>query len=216
MAASPRSKALTVADLEQEQADIEHAIMLAERASGQARQNLKDATAQADTEAISDARSAMRTAEAKASSLRSDLAVVVEQLDQARELYRQRSQQDRFAALQRLRTALILTSESLEGATVKWAAERDKHLTAAREFENEIRRCGVTVDASLSVSLLLDGRLSMLVYLETDGAHGRSRSLETPTQIRQSRRASLVHAATDFSEFSLRLARAQLGLSAET
>jgi hypothetical protein len=121
----------------------------------------------------------------------------------------------RYRTLSSLATAMVNSSATLEQVITQFAAARSQAQEAAAEFEAELSRCSITFDAFLSHATRLDGRVEMLLWLETGGSFGRTRTLETPEQLKQNGRASLHLAATEFRGVALRSARVTLGFSTD-
>lgn len=219
MSARPKPKVvnvsppMTLAELEVQQGEIEHQVLLAERAGAQARQDLATARKMLDAEAIALARQQIRKAAADAADLQDALADARAAVEAAKARNHAMFERNRLETLLKLADDMVAKSEALEAATVSWAATRNAAITAATEYETELARCAITFDAFLSVATRLDSRVELALYLETDGKFGRARTLDTPEQIRQSRRASLALAATEFRTLTLRGTRAQLGIS---
>lgn len=206
---------LVLADLEAELAELEQALAAAQRGNGAARQDLAAAIASADAEAIQQARQQIRDTAADIAELGTEMPAIRAAVEEAKTRLREQSQMQRGQVLGRLAKEMVESSGALEEEIVRFAAARKAAVDAATEYEMELARCSVTFDAYLSIATRLDARVELAMWLETDGKFGRARSLDTPTQLRESRRASLSLAANDFRTLTLSRARTQLGLSPE-
>jgi hypothetical protein len=119
---------------------------------------------------------------------------------------------DRYKVLSDLAIAAVKASTSLDEAIATFAATREKARETAAAFEAELSRCNITYDPFLSHATRLDSKTELALWAASDGLYGRARTMETPQQIRDSGRASIRAAATEFREVCLRSARATLGL----
>ncbi|MGO9935141.1 MAG: hypothetical protein ACLPV8_25465 [Steroidobacteraceae bacterium] len=215
MNAQPKPKTkppATLAEREAALADIGHRIMRTERDKAQALQNMNGARKMADAEAINLARQQIRKSAADLADLADALADARAAVDEAKADAHTQFNRNRLAVLLRLATEMVETSTALEKSTAHWAGARKAAIAAAAAFETELSRCAVGFDGFLSVATRLDARVELLLWLETDGQYGRARTHETPTQLRENRRASLALAAEDFRTLTLRAARGQLGI----
>jgi len=116
---------------------------------------------------------------------------------------------DRYRSLKELGDKMVCASQALESLTTQWAAARAQATSSASEFESALMQSGVRFDAFLSVATRLDGRAEMALWAETEGQFGRSRTLDTPQQLKANGLASLHKAATDFRALALREYRDQ-------
>jgi hypothetical protein len=202
----------TIDELLTQQAELEQRLIHAERGNATARTELASAIAESDAEAISAARQQIRRTAADIAELGTDLSAARAKVEEAQARARIQAQGNRLEVLVRLAGEMVKTCEALEKATVCWAITRKAAITAATAFETELAHCNIGFDPFLSVAMRMDARVELLFWLETDGTYGRCRSLDTPMQLRESRRASLGLAAKDFRTFTLRQARGQLGI----
>jgi hypothetical protein len=210
-----KPKPRSVVELEAELAEAERSLSEAQRANSAAKTRLPALIAQADSEAIDECRHAIGDT-AKA------VRVLTEELEFYREAVKLAQVREhgafnvrRLMTLQKLEAAMVRDHEALEEIITQLGAALKTARESAQELEIELNQCNVNYDAFLSVSTRLIGRSEMWAYLETDGAFGRARTLDSPVQLRESGRASLSLAAKEFRTLTLRTARMTLGFPAD-
>jgi hypothetical protein len=119
---------------------------------------------------------------------------------------------DHLHSVERAGGHLVSTGARAEGLAVEFAAALSEHYQASRDFDSAVSRCGVPPGAYQPASRGPFARAELLLYLETGGALGRATTLETPTQLREHKRASLHHAAEECRAVGIREARRWLGI----
>jgi hypothetical protein len=203
----------SVSELEAALTQAERRLLAAQRANSTARTTRPALLAQGNDIATADNRREISATEQRIRENTEEVEFARQAIETTKARDHAAFESQRLRNLEKLGAAMVSASTALEEITAQWAAARGAAHEAAVEFETELSRCNIPYDAFLSAATRLDGRVEMLLWAVTEGAFGRSRSLDSPSQLRESGRASLKLAAKEFRSVVLRTARLQLNVT---
>jgi len=203
----PRS----VADLEVELARCDSVLLQAQRAKNAARTSIPALMVAGDNAAIDACRDEIAT-------LDSHIATFTERREQTHDAIQaaKRRDQAKYAAeeYQHLRKQLadFKTANFRLDASINVFAEAFMQVRAQlAALEAAMVNAGCTPDP-YAFRVKFAAMLQMGLWLATDGVLGENRTMDTPKQLRESRRADLKAAAVEAYELYMRQVRAKLGV----
>jgi hypothetical protein len=213
--ARPKAVPRTVADLEAELERIDHVLLQYQRGRNAARTRVPDLMANGDTQGIEDCRKEIATLDAQIldfTARRGDTQDAIRiALDRERATFSAQNYRDIRKQVAAFKTDVFRLADSIEAfgkALIQARAQQDT-------MEAAMRTAGADPDPYVIRTKLM-GLLELNLYVATDGAVGKPRSLYSPDELRQSGNASLKRAANEAHEFFLRQVRNKLGVSDES
>jgi hypothetical protein len=193
----PRASARTVADLTAEIIDHERQVAEAREQNSRIKGALPGYIAGGDRHTIGICRKELAATEAR---IREGLDAIQATREAIRIVQQRADAAAAVRAYSEIRDAVMASQKQVQdlGASLTaFTSAYTETVAGLKALEDLQRAAGIAADP-YALRAKLDGIVEMALYLETAGALAKSRTLESALQIRQSKRASLAHAADEF------------------